>query len=211
MSSTPFRTISSLALPFFRPDDLEKLYRAAQRFNIEKIRFTPGGQLSVSGVDDEAMVGLTASLKQFMQPLPENTIAAVSPCPGSGACKHGRRDTAAIAEKIQSLDVQLPLPAKVKIGIAGCRRCCTMPRLRDIGLVPAARGFNLYFGGNGGASPRISDCIGEHLGSDEIVDYIRASLAIYREHARPGMRTSRYIEQIGIADFREKLQKRLFP
>ena len=86
-----------------------------------------------------------------------------------------------------------------------------MPRLRDIGLVPAGQGYNLYFGGNGGANPRISDCIGEHLGSDEILDYIRASLAIYQEHARPGMRTSRYIEQITIAVFRKKLQKRLFP
>lgn len=209
MKTQSFRTINSLTLPAFSPDELARLCHAAQRFDVEKIRFTSGGQLAVSGLSDEAVDGFTSLLSQFMKTLPENSIGTVLSCPGAVVCKHGRGDTPAIAEQIQNLTSVLPLPAKVKIGISGCPRCCTMTRLRDIGLVTATRGFHLYFGGNGGGNPRISDCIGEHLNLAETLRRIQASLDIYREQAAPGMRTSRFIENITISVFRKKLQKRL--
>ena len=211
MTTKPFYTIPALHLPTFTTDDLEKLSSAVQRFNIEKMRFTPGGQLAVSEIAEEDLPEFTALLRQFMKTMPENGISIIFSCPGSKACKHGLRDTTVIAEKIQNLELVLPLPAKVKIAIAGCPRCCTMPRLRDIGLIPGAGGWHLYFGGNGGANPRISDCLAENLSTDETLEYMRLCLAIYQEHAQPGMRTSRFVEKMGIKPFRKKLEKKLLP
>lgn len=214
MNSKPFHIISSLNLPFFTLADLEKLGNAGRRFNIEKMRFTPGGQLAVSGIVDKDIPEFTALLSQFMQPIPENGISVILACPGCNDCKHGLRDTTDIAEKLQNLHISQPLPAKVKIAIAGCPRCCTMPRLRDIGLIPAAGasgGWHLYFGGNGGANPRISDRIAENLSTDQSLEYIKHCLDVYKKNAQPGMRTSRFIEAIGIAAFIKKTEKTYLP
>jgi NAD(P)H-nitrite reductase large subunit len=212
MTSKPFHTIPSLNLSTFTTDDLEKLSSAGRYFNIDRIRFTPGGQLAVSGVAEEDLPELTALLGEFMHSMPDNGIGTIFACPGCNDCKHGLRDTSEIASKIQNLDLPLPLPAKVKIAVAGCTRCCTMPRLRDIGLIPAggdAGEWHLYFGGNGGSKPRISDCIGENLSPDETLKYIRISLSIYQQCAKPGIRTSRFIETTGFESFRKKLEKKL--
>ena len=108
-------------------------------------------------------------------------------------------------QRIKNLEFQTSMPAKVKVAVAGCPRCCTMPFVRDIGLIPANGGWTLTFGGNGGGKPRIGDILAKKIPENEVIRLVYKSLLIYCEHAGARQRTSRFIEKFGIQRFKEQL------
>jgi len=90
-------------------------------------------------------------------------------------------------------------PAKIKIGISGCPRCCGESRVRDIGIMGSAKGWTLFFGGHSGFNSRQGEQVANGLSSDEVRDLLRRLLAYYQCHARPKERTSRFLERVGMA------------
>lgn len=207
MKKLRFKTIPDLYLPTFGVDELEKLLGAARRFDIERMRFTPAGQLAVSGLHQEDVPELQSILTTFMSGPSPNGIGRIMTCPGCGDCKFGVRNTEEIAARLGQIDVVLPFPAPLKISVAGCRRCCTMPRIRDIGLLPGPKGWSLSFGGNGGATPRIGDMIGQDLSEEDLLSLVQGCLNVYQQDANPGERTARYVERIGITEFLKIIKK----
>ena len=69
-----------------------------------------------------------------------------------------------------------------------------MPKVRDVGFVAAKVGWELYFGGNGGSSPRIADLIARRLSDNEAVKLACRCLVVYCGNAKPKMRTSRFMK-----------------
>lgn len=126
-------------------------------------------------------------------------------CPSPEQCKHATELSDALERELSRQLSQLELPAKVKIAIAGCSRCCTMPKIRDLGLIATPKGWKLYFGGNGGNRARIGDLIEKNLSSEEAVRLSYSCLQIYSTYASPRMRTSYFLEKYGISFFKEKL------
>ena len=50
-------------------------------------------------------------------------------------------------------------PHKIKAGVSGCARECAEAQSKDIGVIAAENGWNLYVGGNGGFRPRHADLL----------------------------------------------------
>ena len=50
-------------------------------------------------------------------------------------------------------------PHKIKAGVSGCARECAEAQSKDIGVIAADNGWNLYVGGNGGFRPRHADLL----------------------------------------------------
>lgn len=97
-------------------------------------------------------------------------------------------------------------PAKVKVGISACIRCCTLPKIRDVGFIGTPRGWELYFGGNGGYSPRIGNCIASGLQATLAVRYAAACLNVYCNDTKKNMRTSRFMETTDQISFLQKVE-----
>jgi NAD(P)H-nitrite reductase large subunit len=209
MKTTRFKTIPDLYLPTFGVQELERLLTVARRFNITKMRFTPGSQIAVAGLNEEDVEELRSILGSFMSGPVPNGLGRILTCPGCGECRYGTRNTEEIATRIGRLDIKLPLPAPLKIAVAGCRRCCTMPRVRDVGLLPGPTGWSLSFGGNGGADPRIGDILGQDLSEDELLVLVQGCLSVYIDDAKPGERSARYMERTGITEFSKKITNKL--
>lgn len=205
MKRKTLKTIPGLHLPTFTVSELEDLLETAREFNIGNMRFTHGNQLSVSGIEDSEIPLLVDRLKRFMKPLPDRGLTAIISCPGSGNCVHGKIDTTTIITHLRAMQFNKPLPAKCKIAVAGCTRCCTMPFVRDIGLIPESKGWKLIFGGNGGARPRIGDILADQLQETEAVDLVEKCLVLYQKHARKNQRTGRFIEEYGPERFKKEL------
>jgi NAD(P)H-nitrite reductase large subunit len=97
------------------------------------------------------------------------------------------------------------LPAKLKIGVSGCQFCCAENFVRDIGVLGKKNGWTISFGGHSGNRPRIGDILATDLSDDEAILLINNSFKFYKDHARKKERTSRFIERIGLEDFKKNV------
>jgi NAD(P)H-nitrite reductase large subunit len=140
-----------------------------------------------------------------MRPLPTNGITTIHTCAECIKCDNTILDTTQITAKLENLILPTPMPAKIKVAVAGCKRCCTMPLVRDIGLTPVGKRWRLSFGGNGGRNPRIADIIAEGLNEIEAIDLTCRCLMVYQKYGDRNMRTSTFIETFGLETFKEKI------
>jgi NAD(P)H-nitrite reductase large subunit len=205
-----FTTISGYRIGSLNASELKLLWETVAQFGIEHIRFTPHSQIMVSGLADDRLPEFVNRIKPLLKPLPTNGITSIYNCNGCGECKNGCVTTGEVVERMYSLELPQPMPARVKAAVAGCPRCCTMPRLRDIGMIPASIGaatWHVYFGGNGGRNPRIANLIGEHLTLDESLALVRRALSVYQSEAKVKMRTSSYLESTTLKIFLNKIEK----
>lgn len=207
MPRQPFTLLPALRLDALSPQDLEHLARVLKKYEVEAVKFVAGGQLRLAGLAKERLPDLAGELQALATTRTSGWYTSLQVCPGSESCRHGIRDGQALAQKIDTLELPSPPPGKIKIGIAGCSRCCTEPYVRDIGIVADRRGWKLLFGGNAGSRPRIADLIAEGLRDDEVIELLGRCLTVYLHKARPKMRTARFLETYGIENFRRDVLK----
>jgi len=113
-------------------------------------------------------------------------------------CKYGNQDSIGLALALDEQFKFQTFPAKIKIGVSGCPRCCGESHTRDIGIMGTNRGWTVLFGGNGGTRPRLADRIARNLSTAEALDCAQRLAEYYRDHAKPHERTARFIERIGM-------------
>ncbi len=205
-----FKTISGYRVDSLSSADLKILWSAVDKFNIDKVRFTPGSQIAVSGLADIQYAAFLRYLQPLLKPQPDNGISSILNCNNCGECKNGFISTSELVDRLGALDLPQPMPGKIKVAVSGCPRCCTMPRLRDIGFIPASatsRTWNVFLGGNGGRKPRIADQIGANLTLFESLDLARRALTLYQGEAEDRMRTADYLRSVGLEIFLKKLEK----
>ena len=122
----------------------------------------------------------------------------VQACPGSTWCQYGQGDALTMGERLRAIELDGPLPYKVKVGISGCRFCCCESWIRDVGLTGEKKGWRFTFGGNGAGRPRIGDLVAEGLSDDEAVALITKTLNYYLREAKFKTRSARFMERFGI-------------
>ena len=186
------------------------LWSTVEKFNVERIRFSSGSQIAVSGLAAEQLAAFVNDLIPLLKPQPDNGLTSILNCNDCGECKNGCISTGELVKKLASLELPQPMPGRIKVAVAGCPRCCTMPRLRDIGFIPAsakAETWNIFFGGNGGRTPRIGDQIGAHVTLEESLDLVQRALTLYQREAGDKMRTSGYLRTMVLEEFLKKIEK----
>ena len=127
----------------------------------------------------------------------------VQACPGTEVCKFGIRDSLGFGIKIEKILADQDQPAKLKIGVSGCQFCCAENYVRDIGLMGKKNGWTLSFGGHSGNKARVGDILAEDISDDEAVELIQKCLLFYNANAKKKERTSRFIERIGVDEFKK--------
>ena len=103
-----------------------------------------------------------------------------------------------LGERIKAIELDGPLPYKVKVGISGCRFCCCESWMRDVGLTAEKKGWRFSFGGNAAGRPRIGDLVAEGLSDDEAVSLVTKTLNYYLREAKFKTRSARFMERFGI-------------
>ena len=120
-------------------------------------------------------------------------------------CKYGKQDSIGLARIIDEKFKDQIFPAKIKVGVSGCPRCCSESHTRDIGIIATPKGWTILFGGNGGTRPRFGDLIARDLSSDEVVDCAQRLAQYYRSNAKPHERTARFMERISVETLKSEL------
>ena len=201
MTDTPktYLVIPQFHAGMLTPEDLEQLAALARKYRIPQTKITGAQRIAFLGLEPEALEAVKEELQlSATPPYTRNRVHYVQACPGSTWCKFGVGDALSLGEKLEQLELEGPLPYKVKVGVSGCRMCCCESWVRDVGLTAERKGWRFTFGGNGAGRPRIGDVVAEELSEDEAVTLIVKALDFYRREARPKTRSARFMEQVGI-------------
>ncbi|MER6384576.1 nitrite reductase large subunit NirB [Streptomyces sp. NPDC001250] len=123
-------------------------------------------------------------------------LRTVKSCVGSTWCRYGVQDSVRMAIDLELRYRGLRSPHKLKSAVSGCQRECAEAQSKDFGVIATAGGWNLYVGGNGGATPRHADLLAQDLSDAELVRLIDRFLMFYIRTADRLERTSVWLERI---------------
>jgi len=91
------------------------------------------------------------------------------------------------------------------MGISGCANSCGEYHFRDIGVMGTPKGFKLMVGGNGGVIPHIAQTIFEGLDEEQVMEKVDRIVNVYAEGAKKHERLGKFIERIGLEEFKSQL------
>ncbi|MGW9493163.1 nitrite reductase large subunit NirB [Streptomyces prasinus] len=124
------------------------------------------------------------------------SLRTVKSCVGQTWCRYGVQDSVRMAIDLELRYRGLRSPHKLKSAVSGCARECAEARSKDFGVIATASGWNLYVGGNGGATPRHADLLAQDLSDAELVRLVDRFLMFYIRTADRLERTSAWLERI---------------
>ena len=190
------------------PDVLENIAKVARKHEIPIIKITSAQRMALVGIKPEAVAQIWQELGLGVGPAVEVCVHYVQACPGTAVCKFGILDSLGLGGKLEELFVGMQTPAKAKIGISGCPMNCGEGYVKDFGAFGKKSGWTVIFGGNSGGKPRIGDVIAEDLSDEEVIDLAKRCFAYFSSNAKPKERTARFIERIGIEEFKKAIKEK---
>lgn len=187
------------------PEQLETITEAARKYRVPIMKLTSGQRVLFAGLQPEDVPRIIADLGPLAKPETAPCVKFVQACVGTDCCKYGKQDSIALARTIEERFRDQSFPAKIKIGVSGCPRCCSESHIRDIGIIGTPKGWTVYFGGNGGTRPRFGDLVAKDLSDGDAVDCALSLAGYYRRLAKPHERTARFMERVGRDTLRSEL------
>ena len=185
------------------PEHLENIVAVVRRYNIPVIKMTSGQRMVLVGIKEEDVENIWNELGMTVGEATAPCVHYVQACPGTVVCKYGNQDSLTLGLELEEIYQGMDLPAKLKMGVSGCPRCCGESYLRDVGVMGSAKGWTVIFGGNSGGRPRIGDVMAKDLATDDAKDLVRRLLEYYRDNGKPRERTARFVERVGVDAIRK--------
>jgi NAD(P)H-nitrite reductase large subunit len=202
---TTYAVVTRIPAGIVTPEDLEKIVRAARKYCVPILKITSGQRIALVGLRAEDVRKVTDELGPLAKPESAPCVKFVQACLGTETCRFGNQDSIGLAKSVDEMFKGQTFPAKIKIGISGCPRCCGESHIRDIGIMGTNRGWTVFFGGNGGTRPRFGDSVARDLSATEALDCAERLLEYYRINAKSHERTARFMERTGIETLKSEV------
>jgi nitrite reductase (NADH) large subunit len=123
-------------------------------------------------------------------------VRTVKSCVGSAWCRYGVQDSVSLAVELELRYRGIRSPHKIKAGVSGCARECAEAQSKDIGVIAAEDGWNLYVGGNGGFRPRHADLLLSGVDKATLIRTIDRFIMFYIRTADRLQRTASWLESL---------------
>ena len=200
-----YAVVPRIPMGVLTPEILESLAKVARKYNVRIIKITSGQRIALVGLNPEDVENAWKDLEMEIGPAEGLCVHYVQACPGTETCKFGRGDSLGLAAKIEKMYVGKEnfIPAKTKFGISGCMLNCAESYLRDFGAFCAPDGWTVVAGGNSGGRPRIGNVIAKKLTEEQVLALFSKCLDYYAKNAKSRERMPRFIERIGIEEFKK--------
>ncbi len=124
------------------------------------------------------------------------SLRTVKSCVGSTWCRYGLDESISFAIELENRYKGLRSPHKIKGGVSGCIRECAEARGKDFGVIAVEGGWNLYVGGNGGATPKHAQLLAEKIDNETVIKYLDRFLMYYIQTAAPLMRSAAWLDKL---------------
>jgi nitrite reductase (NADH) large subunit len=123
-------------------------------------------------------------------------VRTVKSCIGSTWCRYGVQDSVSLAVELELRYRGIRSPHKIKAGVSGCARECAEAQSKDIGVIAAENGWNLFVGGNGGFRPRHADLLLSGVEKPVLIRTIDRFIMFYVRTADRLQRTASWLESL---------------
>jgi NAD(P)H-nitrite reductase large subunit len=200
-----YAVVTRIPAGIVTPEDLEKIAKIGRKYKVPMLKITSGQRIALVGLEPDDVQKVINDLGALAKPETAPCVKFVQACLGTDTCKYGNQDSIGLARAVDKKFKDQTFPAKIKIGISGCPRCCGESHIRDIGIMGTNKGWTVFFGGNGGTRPRFGDIIARNLSAPEVLDCSERLLEYYRRHAMAHERTARFMERVGTDTLKSEL------
>ncbi len=200
-----YAVVTRMPAGIVTPDDLEKVAKVARTYRVPMLKVTSGQRIALVGLQPGDVQKAIDDLGPLAKPETAPCVKFVQACLGTEMCRYGNQDAIGMARVVDERFKDKTFPAKIKIGVSGCLRCCGESHTRDIGIMGTNRGWTILFGGNGGRVPRFADTIARDLTTEEALDCVQRLAEYYQSHAKDHERTARFMERIGMETLKSEL------
>lgn len=182
----------------------KRLVEVAERFNASALKITSGQRIAIVGINEEDLPAIWDQVDMKIGNLIGLCVRMVKFCPGTTYCRHGKQDAVAMGLKLDELYHGCLLPAKFKIGVAGCEYSCAAPLTKEIGLRGTPEGWTLTAGGNGGAKPKFGQVMAEGLDDKQALEAVARIVKFFEGCTWANkMRMGAVIDKIGFDEFQK--------
>jgi NAD(P)H-nitrite reductase large subunit len=183
-------------------DVLLNLASVMKKYQIPGVKISGAKGFVLAGVN-VADVEAVCSELNLLKPAVTKRKVIIQACSGNRSCVKGLQDAEKLADQIEQIIIEIPLPGKLKVAVSGCANCCAKSMVRDLGFIAQPEGWTLTVGGmTGGAKPRVADIIATGLDENEILELAKKVLENYIQQAKDGERIAQTIDRIGINSFK---------
>ena len=202
-----FSVIPRVAGGEITPEKLITLGNVARKFNLYT-KITGGQRIDLFGAKKTDLLEIWAELVAGgfeSGHAYAKSLRTVKSCVGTTWCRFGIGDSVGLAIRLEERYKSIRSPHKLKGGVSGCVRECAEAQSKDFGLIATEKGFNIFVGGNGGATPRHAELLAKDVPPDDVVGILDRYLMFYIRTADRLQRTARWIENLpgGINYLRE--------
>lgn len=156
------------------PDKLITIGQVGKKYNLYT-KITGGQRIDLFGAQ---LNDLPAIWKELIDAGFESghaygkSLRTVKSCVGSTWCRYGMDESVSFAIALEERYKGLRSPHKIKGGVSGCIRECAEARGKDFGVIAVEGGWNLYVGGNGGATPKHAVLLAEQIDNETCIKYL---------------------------------------
>ncbi|KHL01246.1 nitrite reductase [Sinomonas humi] len=180
------------------PEKLAVIAAVAQKYGLYT-KITGGQRIDLFGARLEQLPEIWEELIEAGMESGQaygKSLRTVKSCVGSTWCRYGQQDSVGMAIQLELRYRGLRSPHKLKLGVSGCARECAEARGKDVGVIATADGWNLYVGGNGGATPAHAQLLAKDLDDETLIRYIDRYFMYYIRTADRLQRTARWQEEL---------------
>ena len=190
---------------FILPETLEKIAEVTKKYN-GVLKLTSGQRILITNLEEEELPAIWDELGMEPAVLSQNSVKNIEMCP-AGFCKRVKYNTIGIGMKLYNSYLQMEVPCRTKIGVAGCRNACGSVYSKDIGVISDVNGLLMVtVGGSAGFNPRIADILDRDLNEEDTLVLIDKLFDYYKENAEPGEKIGFLVERIGLEKLRDDLE-----
>ena len=202
-----FSVIPRIAGGEITPDKLVVIGQVAKKYGLY-CKITGGQRIDLFGAKKQDLVNIWTELIAGGHESGHayaKSLRTVKSCVGTTWCRFGIGDSVGMAIRLEERYKSIRSPHKIKGGVSGCVRECAEAQNKDFGLIATDKGFNIFVGGNGGATPRHSELLAKDVPPDDVIPILDRYLMFYIRSADRLQRTARWVEQLpgGIKYLRE--------
>ncbi|OAL34112.1 nitrite reductase [NAD(P)H], large subunit [Fonsecaea nubica] len=202
-----FSVIPRVAGGEISPDKLIVIGQVAKKYGLYT-KITGGQRIDMFGAKKQDLLDIWSELVAGGLESGHayaKSLRTVKSCVGTTWCRFGIGDSVGLAIRLEERYKSIRAPHKIKGGVSGCVRECAEAQNKDFGCIATEKGFNIFVGGNGGATPRHSEILAKDVPPDDVIPILDRYLMFYIRTADRLQRTARWVESLpgGIQYLRE--------
>lgn len=186
-------------------EQLRRIAAVADEFKCQAIKITNAQRIALVGLPSDQIDAVWAALGIPAGKAVGDCVRSIKACPGTSFCKRGLKDSLAVGQILDRLHHGRKLPSKFKIGVSGCPNQCSETATKDIGLVGAKSGWEIWVGGSGGVTPRLAVRLARQLDDETALALVGRILDFYESQAKPKERFFKFIARVGIDELARAL------